>query len=191
MNPADWIWAGAAGTQGAGPTGRGGCLSAATEAVGAAVPGETLEERPERASSLKAPSWSSCRGAGPPPGQGSGAREKLCLHHSPWKQIPVTEPDGAGNWDTVRKRGLWGLRGSGCPRNSWALPIREDEAKQRARWLFRGGCPGPQQVAQLGRDARLGRAAWLPGGGVTQGAGSVGGQVHVPVLGTGEQVMSG
>ena len=77
MNLADWIWAGAAGTQGTGPTERRGCLSAVMEAVGAAMPGETLEERPERVSSQKAPSWSSCRGAGPPPGQGSGAKREV------------------------------------------------------------------------------------------------------------------
>ena len=130
-------------------------------------------------------------GRGPLQGREAGPREKLCLHHSPWKRIPVTEPDGAGNWDTVRKRGLRGLSGSGCPRNSRALPIREDEAKQRARQLFRGLCPGPQQVAQLGRDARCGRVAWLPGGVVTQGTSSLGRQGHVPVLGKGERVMSG
>ena len=105
MNTADEIWAGAAGTQGAGPQGG---LSRAAEATWAAwgQPGKILEERPARVSPLKAPPRALVGGTSPSPGQGNGAPEKPRLHHSPWKRISVTEPDGGGNWDTVRKRGL-------------------------------------------------------------------------------------
>lgn len=45
-------------------------------------------------------------GISPSLGQGNGAPEKPCVRHSPWKRISVTEPDGGGNRDAVRKRGL-------------------------------------------------------------------------------------
>lgn len=129
MNTADWILAGAVECRVQGPSGWVGWSFGSGGGCGGSHAWEEPGRVMECVSSPKAPSWSSCRGAGSPPRQGSRAQEKLCLHHSPWKCIPVTEPDGAGNWDTVRKRGLWGLNGSGCPRNFWALPIREDEAK--------------------------------------------------------------
>lgn len=87
-------------------------------------------------------------------------QEKLCSTSVPVEMHSVTEPDGAGNFRTVRKRGLWGPDGSGCPEKFLGSANQEDEAKLPVS--SSEGMPGTSTGGPAGRRHQAWRDGLAP-----------------------------
>lgn len=92
---------------------------------------------------------------------------------------------------TLLERGAsGGLNGSGCPRNFWALLIREDEAKLPVS-SSEGDAWGLNRWPSWAETPGVGERPGSLEVGVTQRDSSMGRQGHVLVLGKGEWAVRG